>query len=102
MEHEPDAPLSMLHGHPFKQSYNAGTPVHSVKLEAVFQSPLEHLLALAAEFDLQTLWNKVCTLPVSLLPGRWLGEVMSLLGQKTGRSEQGLVTGALQRKGMLT
>lgn len=37
---------------------NAGTTVHSLKLEATFDSPLEHLLALAAEFDLQPLWNK--------------------------------------------
>ena len=72
MEHAPDAPLSMLRGHPFQQSYNAGTPVHSVKLEAEFQSPLEHLLALAAEFDLQTLWNKACPLPGPLSPARWL------------------------------
>lgn len=47
-------------GHSWQSAYvGAGTPIHSVKLEAVFQSPLEHLLALAAEFDLQTLWNKV-------------------------------------------
>ena len=55
------AALHAVHGKlaPEVLKLPAGTPVHSVKLEALFQSPLEHLLALAAEFDLQTLWNKV-------------------------------------------
>ena len=46
--------------------WHAGTTVHSLKLEATFDSPLEHLLALAAEFDLQPLWNK-CAVQHGLL-----------------------------------
>ena len=36
----------------------AGTSVHSFKFEAVFDAPVEHLLALAREFDLTSSWNK--------------------------------------------
>jgi hypothetical protein len=35
-----------------------GTTVHSLKFRAVFDHPLEHLLALAHEFDLIPNWNK--------------------------------------------
>lgn len=35
----------------------AGDPYHSVKLEAVLEAPIEHVLALAAEYDLTKMWN---------------------------------------------
>ncbi|PRW59375.1 START-like domain [Chlorella sorokiniana] len=38
--------------------HQRGTTVHSLKFAAVFDHPLEHLLALAHEFDLIVTWNK--------------------------------------------
>ncbi|KAI7841817.1 hypothetical protein COHA_004346 [Chlorella ohadii] len=38
--------------------HQRGTTVHSLKFAAVFEHPLEHLLALAHEFDLIVTWNK--------------------------------------------
>ena len=35
----------------------AGEPYHSVKLEAVLEAPIEHVLALAVEYDLTKMWN---------------------------------------------
>jgi hypothetical protein len=35
----------------------AGSPYHSVKLEAVLEAPIEHVLALAVEYDLTKTWN---------------------------------------------
>ena len=32
--------------------------MHSFKFEAVFDAPVEHMLALAREFDLTSSWNK--------------------------------------------
>ncbi|EIE25652.1 hypothetical protein COCSUDRAFT_60664 [Coccomyxa subellipsoidea C-169] len=34
-----------------------GEPYHSVRLEAVLEAPIEHVLALAAEYDLTKMWN---------------------------------------------
>ena len=36
----------------------AGSPVHSVRMEATFATTVECLLALGREFDLASSWNK--------------------------------------------
>jgi hypothetical protein len=41
--------------------HEKGTQVHSIKFEASFDAPVEHLLSLAREFDLTKTWNKFCT-----------------------------------------
>ena len=36
-----------------------GSAIYSIRIEAVLEAPFEHVLALAAEYDLTTMWNPV-------------------------------------------
>ena len=39
--------------------FSAGSAIHSIKIEAMLEAEFEHVLALAAEYDLTTMWNPV-------------------------------------------
>ena len=41
------------------QCFSAGSAIHSIKIEAMLEAEFEHVLALAAEYDLTTMWNPV-------------------------------------------
>ncbi|KAK9815171.1 hypothetical protein WJX73_009664 [Symbiochloris irregularis] len=49
-----------------------GKQVHSIKMQATLDCPLELLLSLAAEYDLMSAWNKYALDPVVLaMPSLW-------------------------------
>ena len=48
----------------------AGSPVHSLKLGATINAPMEHVLALAVEYDLTKLWCASTHVQQSLFSSR--------------------------------